>query len=63
MRSAKAIELGDAEQMRGGKSLGRWIGRDDDDALNARNLRGNRSHQQCRGQAGDGHWERSNRRS
>ena len=42
----RAVELGNAEQMRGGKSFRCRFGRDHDDALNARHLRRNGGHQQ-----------------
>ncbi len=50
MRAAEAIELRNAQQMRGGESLRRGLGRDHSDALDARHLRGNRGHQQRGGQ-------------
>ena len=46
VRAAEAIELGDAEQMRGGQRFRRGLGRDNHDALDARDLRGNCGHQQ-----------------
>ncbi len=46
MRAADAIELADAQQVRGGERFGRGLGRDDDNASNARDLRGDGRHQQ-----------------
>ena len=46
VRAAEAIELGDAEEMRCGEGFRRRFGRDDDDALDARNLRGDGGHEQ-----------------
>ncbi len=46
VRSAEAIELRDAEQVRSGERFWRRLWRDDDDALNARNLGGNGGHEQ-----------------
>src|ERR1035441_9923569 len=50
MRAAQAIELRNAEQMRGGERFRSGFGRDDHDALNAGHLRGTGGHQQRGGQ-------------
>ena len=50
VRAAQAIELRDAEQVRGGECLRRGPGRDHNDAFHTRHLCGNGSHQQRGGQ-------------
>ena len=44
--AAGAIELGDAEQVRGRERFRGGLGRDENDALHARDLRGDGGHQQ-----------------
>ena len=50
LRSADAVELGDAGEVRGGEGFARGLGGADDDALDAGDLRGRDGHQQRGGQ-------------